>query len=236
MPAYDSPDYERIVTIVTSGLVSDAPDWQRVVTGPSGGSVPGAGGASDLIASDFGFAGWTGNPLNFPAVTGSIIANSGVVTYGLIKATKSATVTKMSISMGAAVTGITANENYLGLYSATVSGGSPGLSTLLSATSMGSWDGFTAGNGLFFATLATPVAVTAGTLYYAAMLYNANQNYSQIIHGAFAGSVFQRAIVPNGYVWGYSDGTNGHTTLPGSFTPNDTASNHANGSPWFVMY
>lgn len=233
MSTFDSPDYQNVVTL-SSGPVSDAPDWQEVIVGPGGAPIGGGGG--DLAPPDFDLVGWTCNPFATSLSAGVSTFSNGHVWAALIKAVTSATVTHVAVSLLGAFVNYTANENFLGIYSTTVSGGAPGLSTQVAVTAAGGLDAAFVGDGVTFVPLVSSVAVTAGTLYYMAMLLNGVATNTTITSQSIMGTLYQRTIMPSGHIFLYGDISTSRTVLPGSFTPTLAASAHNEYSPWFCMY
>jgi hypothetical protein len=189
----DSPDWQKVVTIVTSGSVTDAPDWQRIVTGPSGGSVPGAAGLTDgWTAALFGVGAWTFPPHIPGSGTTSLIR--GVLYLTFMPVGVNCTVSNMTLSVVAGQSSPTANENYLGIYEYNYSGGH--LYNRVATTAAGTCDaGFASGTNQTH-PLSASVSLTAGHVYYAALLCNGSLTSMQVAMSA-AGS--GAATNPSGF-------------------------------------
>lgn len=169
--ASGAPDYERIVTVVAETQMGvGAPDWTRIVVGAGGVPIGGTSN-NDLISSDRDFVGWTFDP--YLVDRDGVSAASGQIAFALVKATKTTSILDIWAWFQNAGTGLTSDENYLGVYSFTGSSVFPTTMTLLGATAAGLMDTVPGAGQPAAYALASSVAVTAGDLYYVAALFNA---------------------------------------------------------------
>lgn len=112
-------------------------------------------------ASDVGFLAWTYDP---STATNSTLITNGTVYLAQVQLRYAQTVSKLAVGVTVAASGVTANQNFIGLYD---SGG-----TLRASTAAGTIDTPLASAGLLNASVATPYAAPAGT-YWVALLCNA---------------------------------------------------------------
>lgn len=169
MSNYDTPDWQRIVTVVSGGAVSDAPDWQRVVTGPGAAPV-GGGTPTDWGPTAFGWSGWT-DSIYGGGTVGRNFA-TGVIELSMFYCAITTTITQVIIQNPAIGGTLTANTNYVGFYTAPGSGGTPGAPQLLAHTATGAIDSAGTAGGYHAYALNNSISVTAGEVLYAAFLTN----------------------------------------------------------------
>lgn len=168
MPSVDAPDWQRVVTTVTStGAVPDAPDWQRIVVGPAGtpiGPTPGGGVISPYFTA--GFIGVSGDPT---ACNNSFSHANGVLSLVLFSAlaTKAATSLWAVVNSGEAVT---AHENFMTIYDTGQT--TAGTATLIGATAVGACDTPFTVTGVHQIALSAPVPLIEGENYYVGIISN----------------------------------------------------------------
>lgn len=133
-------------------VVSGAPAWAAA----GGGGSPSPG---DVFAS----AGCNGITMWPSSATAGASMVSGVTFIMAFTALKSVTVNNVNICVNSTGTG-TANECYVGIYNSSV--------TLLGSSAAGTADSAFSSLGWHQIALSAGVALTAGTLYYAAVLFN----------------------------------------------------------------
>lgn len=173
MSQYDCPDYEYITTIVVGGTVTDCPDWQQQLTGPGGGVIPGITSGTDWAPGDFGLVGWSNPPWSTPFQSPTIFVTGTLVMWP-IKITATGNVSQLGFNYVGSTTTFTASRNFIGLYSATYSGGNPVTFTLICTSAAGALEtnliaAATNGNGMIFTAIPS-TAVTAGQVIYAGCL------------------------------------------------------------------
>ena len=216
MSTPDAPDWQRVVqTVQSTGAVPDAPDWERIVVGPGGAPVGGGGGgggAGGLTPAVYGWQQWSA-PLwtitNYPAwpVAG------GILLVGMV-AGSAATWSSAFVRVINVGTSPVTDENYVGLYAATISGGSLSSLALVASSAAGAADNAWTVAGFTPVDFATAYKVTAGTLYYAAFLANMG-GYPDI--GGPQGTIYGLdSAIP---LAAYSSGP--YTALPSSLTSAD---------------
>lgn len=169
MSNYDTPDWQRIVTVVSGGAVSDAPDWQRVVTGP--GAAPVGGGTPfDWNPATLGWLGWTAGLYSGMQV--GRLFGTGQIQLSPFYVAVTGTISNILMCFPATGGTLTANENFAGFYTAPGSGGTPSAPQLLAHTATGALDGVGATGGYHALALNNSISVTAGEVLYAAFLTN----------------------------------------------------------------
>lgn len=230
--ASDAPDWQKVLVLQSGGTVSDAPDWQRVATGP--GSSPLGGGTinGDWCPQDFGWSAWTTAPTS-PGLGLTPMAQQPTVS--LMKAMATVTLTKVTMFTWAAGTGLVANDNYLGLYTAPETGGVPGHPALLGATAQGAIDATISAAGVHTYSLATGVPVVAGQFYYAALLLNNSGAMPTLGYSAWLGGNTTNYFTLLGLLPGFRS-TATVTSFPGTLTPPAPGAGNANMyGPWMAF-
>ena len=234
MSTSDSPDYQNVV-MLSSGAVTDAPDWQEVIVGPGGAPV-GSGTPFTWGPANYGWAGWTTDPA--AALSDQILLATGHVILALFYVATTATVTHLVWASfgGAGITPI-ANESFMGLYSAPGSGSTPTAPALLATTTAGAMDAQIPVPGIYANALSVSLAVTAGTVLYAAFLCNTTSSASALSTGQalWDGTVLQQ--IKPGFLFpsqNYSSPL--RTTLPASLGTPTNGGVYSMGSPWMAAY
>jgi len=210
--ANDAPDWQRVVNITAGPALTDAPDWEKVVVGPGGSPVGGGGGAPGLLLpTDIGWAGWTCIP-TLPS--GTFAFSAGFIDGDLVKWAKSTTISKIGFYNNLAGV-LTANENFLGVYSATPGTGPFITANLLASTAPGACDAPCSVVGYNEVALANPLAVTEGGFAYIVFLFNGTTMPTPNIY-----SYVETTTNPLvGFDWITKVG--GYTTLPASLAAAD---------------
>ena len=211
----DAPDWQRIVVTVTStGAVPDAPDWQRIVVGPAGAPVGGGGVGGSLIGfyTANGIMGVTCDPA---ACTGTATHGGGNISLNAFQALTTGTAGHVYLIVQSGRIP-TANQNYIGIYDAGAT--TAGTATLLGATAPGVVDAVETAIGAYKLPLAAGVPLTAGKMYYFAMLFNANGP------GMMLGTQWDpKAANPFGNTFPFQCNTTGtFTTLPATIAFSST--------------
>lgn len=172
MSQYDSPDYQRIITLVQGGAMTDAPDWQQVITGPSGGVVPGVVASVDWAPSDLNLVGWS-YPINLTDASTSQVMATGTLQAWPVKATAATSITHVGAPFACAGVTFTANQNFMGIYTSSYTSGNPVTFSRAATTAAGAIEStLTASGGMKFFALSSSVAVTAGQVLWVAALVN----------------------------------------------------------------
>ena len=170
MASNDSPDWQNVVTL-SSGPVSDAPDWQEVIVGPGGAPISG-GGPSDWTASDYGLAGWSA-PINSSNYNNTFAEGGGSLFMVPVKIVTTTSITHVAMSILGQGKSFIANQNYLAIYTCTYTSGSPTTFTLAAQTAAGAAEAvWTVADGVQFLPLVSSVAVTAGQIVWAAIMFS----------------------------------------------------------------
>jgi hypothetical protein len=232
--ATDAPDWQTIITLQSGGAVTDAPDWTDVVTGPGGTPPVVGGGSGDWQPQDFGWVGWTSQMWTGSSFTAS---SGSAFTGSLFRAATSATISHLVMYVRTSSLTLTANESYLCLYTSAAYGLSNPL-TLLGNTSAGAIDSSltTAGETYVSFPLASGVAVTAGTLYYAALLITLTGGTVSVLGSAWPSNNLAQAPVPNGVPGFWITGGVPTTKPPTSFFFGNPTTNMAASGPWMAGY
>lgn len=228
MSAQDAPDWQKIVTTVTEGgEVTDAPDWERVVVGPGGTPVSGgASGYGPPVPGDFDLLYWTMSPRD-------ITSNQGLQPGGLylsyLSVAKLVTVTKLTVDIESTIDSFTANENFLGIYSTTVSGGVLTTLTLVAQTAAGAADGPLANTGYQAVDLSASYSMASGA-YLLAVLTNWTGSTTPTI---YSNGNSDRWPAPYGDSYALTSWpSNTYTSLPSSL---DVADLNANYNLWMAV-
>lgn len=188
-----------------------------------GGTLSAAGVTlpmSEYVPADHGFLAWTYDPT---LTTGSSTTTSGTVYLAQVVLRYAATISKAQISLGSAASGVTANQNFVGLYTS--------AGTRVAVTTAGAIDAALASSGVLTATFATPYSAAAGT-YWVAFVNNATTP-AGLGRASTLQSTSDANLTAATYRWAVN-GT-GQTTLPASITP---ASNTSTNSItlWTAVY
>lgn len=164
---------------------------------------------STFGASDHGLTAWTYDP--------ALVANGTTSTSGTVYLMKlvlrySATINKVMLSITNAASGVTANQNFVGIYDSTGS--------RLAVTTAGSIDAGIASSGVLTATLSTSPTLAAGT-YWIGFVNNATTPVQLGRMGSFASTPNANLSQAN-----YRFAVNGtsQTSLPSSITPSSNTS------------
>lgn len=183
MTTTDAPDWQRVITTVTSaGAVPDAPDWQRIVVGPGGAPV-GGGGAGEvyLPGSLWGLAAqtvpwWSAN------LSGNLGCVVGAVYMTTLNMTNKQTVSNVWVDLAVSFTPNTADANYVGIYEATSPGSMSSDYNLIASSAPGVCDTLFANTGFVKCPLSAPVSLSAApATYFVAVLFNsANLSYGTL--------------------------------------------------------
>lgn len=209
MSVTDAPDWQRIVTTVqAAGDVPDAPDWQRIVVGP--GATPVGGGSGGGLLSTYYNAEFLGVTIDPTGTTTSAVPRASSVTFMMFAPFKTATANYIwpNIYTGGTPT---ANECFMAIYD--TGQATAGYATLLGATATGACDVPFSQTGPHKIALATPVALTAGQNYYAAML----NNYSAAVGNIYANAINGNAANPLGLTLPFAANSPAtYTSLPSS--------------------
>lgn len=182
------------------------------------------GGPSPLIAPDFGYAGWTMEPLLGGT---SDFGLTNQAPFGTIfKAEKTTTITKVGFVIGAATGVSIANGSAVAIYSCNVSTGNFGTINQLATTAAGAVN--SAFEGAAWTTqvvdLSSGLAVTEGDVYYLVFLAVASTGggVPQLV-GIYTGAGSNTTVALNypmsGAAWTTANQT--YTSLPASFTAAD---------------
>jgi hypothetical protein len=230
---YDAPDWQTIITIST-GPVSDSPDWQTTVTGPSGGAVPGAGGG-DWEATDYGLVGWSA-PIN-SSNWGSTFAEGGGQLFTVpVKILTTTSITHIAMGILGSGKSFVANENYMAIYTCPYTSGSPTTFTLAAATAAGAAEAvWTLANGVQFVALSSSLAVTAGEIVWAAIMFTITGSGTAQLVGLTGTAT---AFPTNSTTWKAITGPSWggpYTTPPGSLTF-ATANQQSGIRPYAFVY
>lgn len=170
--ATDSPDWQEVVTLVSGGSVPDAPDWQRTVTGP-GATPPVAGGAT---FPDFVPNGTVARTQPMVALGGSVGPGVGQIMGMACTPIVSGTVSKVGAFLNTAGGGAVTAECGVAIYSASLTS----LTIDLLAAGYGAtFAGFTPPS-TYFVDLSSSPNVTAGSVYYLAVLFNGSSGPSYV--------------------------------------------------------
>lgn len=176
--ASGAPDYERIVTVEAEvEMGTGAPDWERIVVGAGGVPVGGGStGVDGIQAQDYGYAGWTGPLYNSGGA--SSLATSGAL-YAIAKATKAATVQHVVLFCVSGYAGSDYNGQYVALYTAPSWPNISGQTLqLLGASAANVFPTTAPANSFVSVPLSSPVALTAGQLFYIATFGPPTSNVS----------------------------------------------------------
>ena len=163
-----APDWQTVVSIVPS-VTAGAPDWEKVVVGPGGVPISGGGAEPGISAADFGYAGWTFPPT---LLQGDNEQTAGAIVGNLVKWQKSMTINYVGLGCTQAAVGLLADENYVGIYSVDVAGGSFPTITLLASSASGAIDALFGAAAIVACPLSAGLAVTAGDYAFIATLFN----------------------------------------------------------------
>jgi len=167
----DAPDFQEIVHIQTGGALSDAPDWQRNVTGPGGGIVQGFAG-DGWVPQTYGIGAWTFPPY-VPQVNSAALTR-GTLFLTLLPIGATCTVSQVEVLVTTAQATPTTNENFIGIYELDYAVGTQ--YNLRASTAAGIMDtGFSAANHNLY-TFSSSVTLTAGNVYWIAVLCNGSSN------------------------------------------------------------
>lgn len=194
----------------TSGgasLTVDGPVTAAGVVFPGGAYLP----------ADLSFIAWAYDPAS---TTNSTLTVSGTIYLARVIIRTAQTLAKLSVGVVTAASGVTASQNFLGLYSSTGS--------LVASTASGAIDTALTSSGILTASLSSSYAAAAGAYWVAfvnnattaATLARASGSSLSISNGGAAAGSYRFAV----------NGT-GQTSLPGSITP---GSNTAGGA--FTMW
>ncbi|MFJ9771248.1 hypothetical protein ACIRVF_08385 [Kitasatospora sp. NPDC101157] len=170
--------------------------------------------AGVYFPSDHGFAAWTYDPTGAVNTTQT---NSGTLYLARVPIRFATTLTKAYLSIATAASGVTANQNYVGLYD---SGG-----TLRASTAAGSIDASITSPGLLTATFSASYSAPAG-MYWIAFVNNATTPTTLGRTGTFlatpnanlAASAYRFAVNGTGLTNAPSTITPGSNTLSGLIT------------------
>jgi len=164
----DAPDWQRILTTVeATGDVPDAPDWERIAVAPGGnpiGPTPGGGSLSPYFVA--GFKALTVDPAAVTQVDGH---DEGNIALTVFTPFTTFTVNYVYFIVGG-VSGLTPNENYIGIYDCGVKAAN--TYTLLCATAAGVCDTAFASSGYKKVALTNPVTLSGTSNYALAVLNN----------------------------------------------------------------
>jgi hypothetical protein len=204
----DAPDWQRLlVTVNAAGDVPDAPDWERIAVAPGGqpiGPTPGGGVVSPYYVA--GFKALTVDPATVTGVTGHA---TGVVALIVFTPFTTFTVNYVYCIIGG-TSGLTPNENYLGIYDCGQTTAS--TYTLLCATAAGVCDTAFATGGYQKIAIHNPVSLSGSENYALALLNNgANPSFD---YAAPNNSATPNPLSTNYPFRSFSTAT--HTTLPTS--------------------
>lgn len=197
--------------------MSDAPDWQTTVVGPGGAPISG-GGPSDWTATDYGLVGWSA-PINSSNFGTTFAEGAGQLFMVPVKILTTTSIT--NIAMGILGSGISfvANENFMCIYTCPYTSGSPTTFTLAAQTTAGAAEAiWTLANGVQFVPFAHSLAVTAGEIVWAAIMFTVTGGGSAQLYG-LAGTA--TAFPTNSTTWKAITGpswSGPYTTPPGSLT------------------
>jgi hypothetical protein len=216
--ATDAPDYLHVITISYGGTVTDAPDWTDQVTGAGGGPVPGVTSATDWAPSDFGIVGWSNPP--WQMTTSSPLDNwtTAFLFMWPVKFGATTNVSTIGISVKAQGVTFTANECFIGLYSASFTGNIPNTYTRVATSVAGVLEAnLTANQGFVPTALSSSLAVTAGSVLYAAILLNFTAGTPEYYAaGGYYDTIANNSTVYKSIVSPFWSGP--YTTLPASVT------------------
>ena len=164
--ASDAPDWQRVVNVAAGPALTDAPDWEHVVVGPGGSAVGGGGADYWDWALDGSLVQTWPNTLCFNTVNLSTYVIE--LTKFVVRSAK--TVSKAMFYGQPIANPVIADQNYIGIYSYVLGG----AMTLLGVTPPGACDVPFGGTITTPITvdLVAPVALSPGTMYYAAVLCN----------------------------------------------------------------
>jgi len=227
MASLDAPDFQTVITTVEStGDVPDAPDFQEIAVAPGGKPISGGGTSypgpySTAQIWEYGF--FTMDPC---AVTTSAALLSGQVYLAAFVALNTVSVLEVSFLVNSAGTG-TADECYIGIYASSASTQRP--TDLLGSSAAGVLEGYLSSTGLVSPPFSDYISLTAGTLYYFALLYNGT---TCTLLGAAPPNGEALAIGTNLPVFtSRISQSGGYTTLPSPWPAIDSV---ANGSQFLV--
>ena len=158
--------------MTSAGTVTDAPDWQRVVVSPGGAPVGGGGASADQLITpvDQGYLGWTFAPQLNNGQSSNV--GSGQLYLYAVKTYKAGTIDNLSIWLLGSGNSVTADENYLGLYTPNLSGGVVTDWTLQASTATGAIDDDLVNPGLWTFPLNTGYTAKLGEIVYIGWLWN----------------------------------------------------------------
>ena len=160
----DAPDYQRVLNTTTTAM-SDAPDWEEVAVGPGGGAIGTAGGATvPHWPPDQNYAGETWD-LALATNRGSVSVVGGLLLSG-VKWVQSRTVNDVVSFWSGTDPSPTPNQNYLAVYTPTLTSGVLTALTLVASTSAGTLDPFLVLAGQQVVPLSGSLSVRAGQWYY----------------------------------------------------------------------
>lgn len=162
-----------------------------------------------FTASDFGWFAWT---YDSTLTTNTSITTSGTLYLAQIKLRTAQTISKVFIGISTAASGVTANENFLGLIDSS--------GVLRGVTAAGAIDGNLV-SGLLTGTLVTPYAAPAGS-YWVAFLNNATTPATVARTSGLSLSIAGGGQTSGNYR--YAVNGTGLTTIPSSITPGSNTS------------
>lgn len=210
MSVADAPDYQYVVqTVTATGQVPDAPDYQRTVVGPGGqpsGPLQGGG-----ILTPYYLRGFFGITCDPEVATQNVGHTQGQIAFVIFSALATFTANFIWAIVGGA-SGLTANQNYVGIYDIGVT--TANTLTRLGQSAVGACDTAFATTGVKKIAISPGVACTAGTNYMLAFLNNGASPSFPLSETAPASGL---AVNPEGLTYPYrSISTATFTALPAS--------------------
>jgi hypothetical protein len=175
----------------------------------NGVQVPG----NHYFGSDLGLIAWTFDP----AITsGSASAVSGTVFLAQVVLRYAQTINKLSVAIATGAATVTANQNFLGLYTA--------AGTRVAVTAAGAIDAAITSAGNLMQAVVTPYAAAAGT-YWVAYLNNATT--AALLQRGTGATLSVSNVGLTGASMRYAVNGTAQTTLPASITPASNSATNA---------